>query len=308
MKNGKVAVIGLAGQSAFMTAQHFPEPGETVSCGSLFFEPGGKGYNQAIACARMGVKTVFVGAVGDDANGEACRRGLEKEGIITRLVKKKESTAFAVITTVPDGENTVQVFSGASKGLEETDLYEESIQKELTDCDYLLIQNELSEDCLRACLKLAGKMNIPVILNPAPAKNIAVELLGECELVTPNYGEAKHLAGFLENEQPSEPELVEALRKYRVKRAIITMGGKGSLLMDEQGYKRIPAFSIGKAIDTTGAGDTFNGTLAAALALENRLETAVRLAAVAAGISVTRRGAAGSIPTKTEVMSYDQHH
>ena len=165
--NGKVAVIGLAGQSAFMTADHFPEPGETITCGSLFFEPGGKGYNQAIACARMGVQTVFIGAVGDDVNAEECRCGLEKEGIISCLVKKKEPTAYAVITTDSEGENTVQVFGGASKSLGEADLYEDSIWREMKGCDYLLIQNELSEACLRASLKAAKELNIPVILNPA---------------------------------------------------------------------------------------------------------------------------------------------
>lgn len=307
-KNGKVAVIGLAGQSAFMTAEHFPEPGETIACGSLFFEPGGKGYNQAIACTRMGVQTVFVGAVGEDANAEECRRGLEREGIVTCLVKKKEPTAYAVITTISGGENTVQVFGGASKCLDEADLVEERVRRELKDCDYLLIQNELSEECLRASLRTASELNIPVILNPAPAENIPEDLLSRCELITPNFGEAKQLAGFSPGESPEEQELADALRKRGIRKAVVTLGGKGALLIREDGCEAVPAFFCGTAVDTTGAGDTFNGTLAAALSLGKSMKEAVRLAAVAAGISVTRKGAAGSIPNKTEVMNYDENH
>lgn len=304
MSKGKVAVIGLAGQSAFLTAEHFPNPGETISCSSLFFEPGGKGYNQAIACARMGVQTVFIGAVGNDAGGEECRRALEREGILTCLVKKKVPTAYAVITTIPDGENTVEVFSGAARELDVSDLYEEAIQKELKECDYLLLQNELSADCLKASLELAKELNLPVILNPAPADQIPAGFLSRCQLITPNYGEACALAGFTDTDKPSEQELMEAFHKKNIKKAVITLGGQGSLLIDETGYQKIPVFSYGTAVDTTGAGDTFNGTLTAGLALGETLENAVRLAAIAAGIGVTRKGAAGSIPQKDEVMKY----
>lgn len=303
-KNGKVAVIGLAGQSAFMAADHFPAPGETIACSSLFFELGGKGYNQAIACSRMGVKTVFIGAVGDDANGAECKAALEKEGITACLIKKTEPTAYAVITTRVDSENTVSVYSGAAKCLCGEDLQREEIRKELADCDYLLLQNELSAECLEASFALARQLQIPVIFNPAPADHIRKELFGGCEVITPNYGEAKTLAGFAAEEEVSEEDFLEALRKLGVKKAVITMGSKGALLVDGKKTSRIPAVSCGKAIDTTGAGDTFNGTLTAAFALGKSLEAAVKLAAIAAGISVTRRGAAGSIPLADELKEF----
>ena len=303
-KNKKVAVIGLAGQSAFMTAHHFPTPGETIACSSLFFEPGGKGYNQAIACARMGVETVFIGAVGDDANGAACKAGLEKEGITACLTKKDEPTAYAVITTREDSENTVSVYSGAAKYLSGEDLQRDEVRRELIDCDFLLLQNELSVECLKASFALACRLQIPVIFNPAPADHIPQECLRSCEVITPNYGEAKTLAGFAAEEEVSEEELLEALKKLGVKRAVITMGSKGALLIDEGTAGRIPAVFCGTAIDTTGAGDTFNGSLIAALALGKSLKEAAGIAAVAAGISVTRRGAAGSIPSSDEVNAY----
>lgn len=303
-KKGKVAVIGLAGQSAFMTADHFPAPGETISCSSLFFELGGKGYNQAIACARMGVETIFIGAVGDDANGAEGKAALEKEGITACLVRKPEPTAYAVITTRADSENTVAVYSGAAKSLSGEDLQSEAIRNEIADCDYLLLQNELSGECLEASFALSHELHIPVIFNPAPADHIPRELIVGCEMITPNYGEAKTLAGFAESEEPSEQDFLGAVRKLGVKKAVITMGSRGALLIDEEKVSRIPAVSCGKTIDTTGAGDTFNGTLTAALALGKSLEEAAKLAAIAAGISVTRRGAAGSIPTAEELKEY----
>lgn len=300
-KNAKVTVIGLAGQSAFFKTEHFPLPGETIACASLFFEPGGKGYNQAIACARMGGDTTFIGAVGEDENADVCRKGLEKEGIRTYLIPKQIPTAYAVITTDLDGENTVQVFPGAANELEAADLYTEEVQQIIKDSDYLLLQNELSLDCLKAAIEIAKMHHVPIILNPAPAENLPVEILEDCEVITPNYGEAKMLFGYQQTEDPSEEALLERVLKTGVKCAVITMGARGALLLDENGYRRIPAFFFDKAVDTTGAGDTFNGVLCAALAAGKGLDEAAELAAIAAGISVTRPGAAGSIPEQAEV-------
>lgn len=304
MNRGKVAVIGLGGQSAFLAADHFPAPGETISCNSLFFEPGGKGYNQAIACARLGVGTLFIGAVGNDSSAKECRQALEQEGIKVHFVEKSQPTAYAVITTIPSGENTVQVFGGASKCLTESDLREKALVNELQEYDYILLQNELSPDCLNAAVKMAKELGIAVVLNPAPAENISPELFRACDVITPNYGEAKYLTGFADDEEPSEQELVNAFKKMGAKNVVVTMGSRGALIIDEKGYKLIPAFQCGEAVDTTGAGDTFNGTLTAALAMNKNLEEAARIAVVAAGISVTRHGAASSVPFKIEVVQY----
>ena len=304
MKRCKVGIIGLTGQSAFLTAEHFPRPGATISCTSLFFEPGGKGHNQAVACARMGVETVFVGAVGRDVNGEACRVALEQEGITACLIQKKEPTAFAVITTAADGENTVEVFRGATGKMQAADLQKERIRDSIRDCDYLLLQNELPYDCLEESLKLAREYGVKVIFNPAPAEELSQELLSMCEIVTPNYGEAKKLAGYSDDDKPTDEELGAFFRKNKIKNGIITMGDRGVLLIKEEGCKRIPAVTCGAVLDTTGAGDTFNGALAAAFAMGESMETAVKTAVVAAGISVTRRGAAGSVPRKEEVKKF----
>ena len=301
MKQRKVGVIGLGGQSAFLKAEHFPDPGETVSCSDLFFELGGKGYNQAVACARMGVKTLFIGAVGDDVNGKLCQDDLEAEQIETCLILKPLPTAYAVITTVADGENTVQVCPGAAKALTADDLRLPAVSQTLQECDMLLLQNELSSACLVGAVELAQEMNIPVVLNPAPAENISVDLLKKCFLITPNYGEAKALAGFAAGQEVSDQELCDAFYRLGLPKAVITMGAKGALVIENGSFHHIPPFSMGKAVDTTGAGDTFNGVLVASLVSGSDLEDACRTAAVASGIGVTRPGARGSIPFAHEV-------
>lgn len=306
MNKPKIGVIGLGGQSAFLSAHRFPAPGETVSCRELFFELGGKGYNQAVACARMGVETVFIGAVGQDDNGKACREDLLRKGVLPCLIEKNIPTAYAVIMTDSSGENTVSVFPGAAKAITPGDLRSEDVFAQLRTCTCLLLQNELSADCLLEACKIGQELKLPVIFNPAPAENVPMEAIACSALITPNYGEAKHLTGFAEQEQPTGEEIAERFQKKGVQNAVITMGRQGALVLEQGRTQRIPAFSLGQAVDTTGAGDTFNGFLTAALAMGKGLCEAARLAAVAAGISVTRHGAAGSIPTKAEVDEYEK--
>lgn len=303
MSRGKVCVIGLTGQSAFLKTDHFPRPGETVSCASLFFEPGGKGHNQAVACARMGAETVFIGAVGEDANAEACRSALEREGIAACLIPKKEPTAFASITTDGTGENTVEVYTGAAGLLAPGDLAGNEIRKRVEDCAWFLLQNELSLECLEASLRLAASVGGRVILNPAPAENLTEAMLEQCDIITPNYGEAAALAGWPADRRPADEKLCACFSKRRNGDTLITLGGEGVWLIRNGVCRHMGAYSHGPVVDTTGAGDTFNGVLAAILAGGGTLEEAAGAAVIAAGISVTRRGAAGSIPTGTEVRN-----
>lgn len=301
-KRGKVAVVGLTGQSAFLQTEYFPRPGETVSCHGLFFEPGGKGHNQAIACRRTGTGTLFISAVGEDANGESCRAALCREGIETCLIKKEAPTAFAVITTAADGENVVEVYGGAAGELRKGDLERKDVREGIQSCDYLLLQNELPEGCLETAIDIARDSGVSVILNPAPAGNLEPSLLSRCRIVTPNYGEAKQLAGFGPEEEPSAERLARFFRESGVENTVITMGSRGALLITKSLCRMVPAFSAGPVVDTTGAGDTFNGVLAGMLAGGASLEQAVSTAATAAGISVTRAGAAGSIPAMAEIL------
>ena len=301
MKEPRIGVIGLGGQSAFLSAHHFPAPGETISCRGLFFEPGGKGYNQAIACARMGVPTVFIGAMGKDDNAEVCRKDLINQGVTPCLVEKEVPTAYAVITTDERGENTVSVFPGAAKELTPEDLRSDAVMAQLAQCNCLLLQNELTPECLLEAICIGKELEIPVIFNPAPADNVPLEALKKSHWITPNYGEAKWLTGFSQEEMPTARFLADRFREMGILQGVITMGSKGAAVMEAGKVTRIPPFTYGQAIDTTGAGDTFNGVLAAGLASGIQIQKAALYAAVAAGISVTQQGAAGSIPTKEEI-------
>ena len=289
-----------------MAAEHFPAPGETVPCTRLFFEPGGKGYNQAIACARMGVQTVFIGAVGKDGNANACRDLLCRENVIPCLTEKEMPTAFAVITTDRDGENTVSVFPGAAKALTAEDLREETVMAQLRECTVLLLQNELSLSCLTEACRIGQELDVPVILNPAPASELPWELLRACAWITPNYGEAKCLTGFSEQDQPTAEELADRFARHGVTRVIVTVGSRGAVISESGKVRHIPPFTLCPPVDTTGAGDTFNGVLTAMLAMGKEISEAAAAASVAAGISVTRPGAVGSIPTKAEVEAYSR--
>lgn len=303
MKRPRIGVIGLGGQSAFLSAERLPSPGQTVSCNDLFFELGGKGYNQAIACARMGVDTVFVGAVGNDAYGEACAAELRENGITACLVKKNVPTAFATITTAQNAENTVAVFPGAAKALTPEDLRTPYVMDELKQCTCLLLQNEIARPCLEEACRIGKELGIPVYLNPAPAEGLSWDILKKCQLITPNYGEALQLAEFTAKDILDGETLAKIFKKKGIARAVITMGAQGALLMEQDEVKMIPSFSFEVSVDTTGAGDTFNGYLVGGLASGMSLYEAACLATVAAGISVTRHGAAGSIPFIAEVNS-----
>ncbi len=299
-KMGKVLVVGLVGQSVFLSTDHFPLPGETIQSHSLFFEPGGKGMNQAVACHKFGADTIFMGAVGRDANGQACKDEVARFGIKSHWIEKDEPTAFAVITTDRKGENTVNVYGGANKALTIADVTGPQVREYIQDCDYLLLQNELPTEVLIALAKAAEEYKTPIVWNPAPAKSISREILLRASVITPNYGEAKALAGFCEEDQPTDEEFAERLQEMGIRKAVITLGKEGALLIDAQGQRRIPACIVGEAIDTTGAGDCFNGTLTACLADGMCLDEAVRWASAAAGISVTRRGATACVPSYEE--------
>ena len=271
----KVAVIGMVGNSAFLSVDHFHRPGETVVADSVHYEPGGKGYNQAVAAGRYGVETSFLGAVGTEFY-EEIRDFLLKDGITPVLCRKDAPTAFAAILTDAKGENRVTVYQGATLAAEDLEGYAQYI----ADADVLLLSNEIPETVNIAAAKLAAKHGTFVILNPAPARPVPEELSRYVGLFTPNEHEALTL-GERQN-------------------MVVTLGGDGCLL--RQTGVRIPAARVEKVVDTTGAGDTFNGVLAAELAKGTALPQAAERAVVAAGISVTRPFAATAVPYGQEVQ------
>ncbi len=265
----RVAIIGLAGTSVFLRVPRFHSGGETVHADSLHVEYGGKGFNQAVAAARHGAKVSFLTAVGA-SDADPVRDLLEDEGVACRAVVPGGESAYAVILTDAAGANQVTVFPGPRLTPENVD----DFASEVASADILLLTNEVPEEVNVRAAKIAVDGGTRVILNPAPARPIP-DALAQCvSLYTPN-----------EFETDGIPDGAEA---------VVTLGAAGCLIR-RTGW-RIPAKSYGPAIDTTGAGDTFSGVLAAFLSRGLPLEEAAKAATDAAARSVTKPYVLSSIP------------
>lgn len=298
MKKKKIIFIGLCGQSVFLDVDHFHVPGETVHAERIFTEPGGKGYNQAVAAQRLGAQSVFIGCVGEDADGRMCEDFLKNEGIIPMMqYEKKSNTAYACILTDSAGENRVTVYRGASDCLSAE--FINGCANEITSADMLVIGFECPMDATLRAAQIAFDNKVPVILNPAPARSIDIEFLKKCYLITPNRQEAAELFGL--SDDISVCELAKAVIGAGMSRAVITLGGDGALLIENGEALLYPALPV-KAVDTTGAGDTFNGAVAKAIACGDDLTTAVSYAMNAAALSVSHAHVMESLPTEEELL------
>jgi len=272
----KISVIGICGNSIFMNVDHFHQKGETVSAESVFEEIGGKGFNQAVTCAKMGAEVSFLGAIGDDSDGEKCIEAAKEFGINGFFaVKSGIRTTFAVILTDKNGENKVTAYKSAE--LVEDDVI--SFEEEIKSSDILLLQHEVPKEANCLAVEIARKHNVRVILNPAPIRDIPESIAKSVFVVTPNEQENR------------------AIETKRFKNVITTLGNKGCSINDETFIKAMDVTPV----DTTGAGDTFNGVLAVFLAEGKDLETAARYAVCASGLSVTKKGVLNSIPTREQI-------
>lgn len=272
----KVSVIGICGNSVFMYADHFHENGETLVADSVFEEVGGKGINQAVAAKRMGAGVSFLAAIGDDENGKKCIYAAKKNGINAAFkTKHGKATPFAFILTDKNGENRVTEYKSAE--LDESDVL--SFEKEIASSDILLLQQEVPSAVNEKAVEIAEKHNVTVILNPAPIRHISDEIAGKVFAVTPNEQET------------------QAIYINRFKNCITTLGKKGCLINGKVSVQGIKV----KAVDTTGAGDTFNGVLAVCIAEGMELKEACKYAVTASGISVSRKYVLNSIPYRNEI-------
>ncbi len=269
----KVAVIGIVGNSVFMPVEEFHKGGETVVATDIHFEWGGKGCNQAVAASRMGVEVAFLAAVGVEDKAKIAEF-LHAERIQPVLITKSTPSAFATILTDRHGTNHVTVYHGAKLAKEDVSAFEAHIRT----ADILLINNEVDEEVNLEATKLAQKYGVKIVLNPAPYRKTDKVLLDRVSIFTPNEHEAEGLEGYTG--------------------IIQTLGGRGCWIKAED--KIIPAMPV-QAVDTTGAGDTFNGTLCAELAMGATLTNAVQTAVRASGYSVTKRGVMSSIPYRKDL-------
>lgn len=301
MKRNKIVVIGSTNMDMVVKASHIPVPGETVLGGAFLMNPGGKGANQAVSIARLGGEITFISKVGNDVFGRQSIQAFEEEGIDISGVLSDHSvpSGVALITVDELGENSIVVASGANLNLTPDDV--EKYLEKIPNIGILLMQLEIPMETVKFAAQYASSKGIQVILNPAPANALIPELFRMIDIITPNSNEAEMLTGIAVNDVDTARKAAESLHQQGVKNVAITLGAKGAVLLNEEGFYVIPATKV-EAVDTTAAGDVFNGALALAIAEDKDLLSAVQFACKAASITATRMGAQSSIPYRKELI------
>ncbi len=297
----QIVVVGSTNTDMVVKAARIPAPGETILGGRFLMNPGGKGANQAVAAARLGAEVVFIAKVGDDLFGREAKALFAKENICTDyvLTDPSEPSGVALIMVDAKGENCIAVASGANGTLMPEDI--EGLEGVIAQSDMLLMQLETPLETVRYAADVAVNLGVPVILNPAPACELPSDLYDCLEVITPNESEAELLTNIKVTDEASAEAAARVLCDKGVRQVVITMGAKGAYVFDGEDGVMVPAFKV-EAVDTTAAGDVFNGALAVALTEELELEEAVRFASKAASISVTRMGAQASAPRREELV------
>ena len=300
MTRNSILVVGSSNTDMIIKMERIPKPGETIIGGEFASAAGGKGANQAVGAARAGGAVTFIARIGQDMFGDKAIAGFIAEGInVDYVVRDRTSpSGVALIFVGQNGGNSIAVASGANAMLTPADV--RKARSAFRRAGVVLLQLETPLDTVEAAAELAVEAGAHVILNPAPARPLPDKLLRRVYLLTPNESEAELLTGVSVDNADGAAKAADALLARGVQNVIITMGARGALVVGEDLRQLIPAFKV-KAVDTTGAGDVFNGALALGLAEGRPLLAASRFASAAAAISVTRMGAQASAPTRKEI-------
>jgi ribokinase len=301
----RILVVGSSNTDLIIRAPEIPRPGETLLGGEFSAVPGGKGANQAVAAARAGGNVVFIAAVGDDSYGTEAIKGYRLDHINTEDIKvcKDIPSGVAMITVSHGGENAITVAPGANSHLEPDDL--EETEEAFDEAELMLVQLEIPVETVSKAIELCNEFNTRVILNPAPATTLPVKLLAGTDILTPNETEAEILTGIVICNESDAVKAADHLHQLGVKTVIITLGAGGAYLSDPASgvRKMVPGFKV-TPVDSTAAGDVFNGQLAVALTEGKSLEDAVVIAHAAAALSVQKMGAQSSIPMREETNHF----
>lgn len=291
-----IVVFGSINMDLVAHTPQLPKPGETLIGHSFSTVPGGKGANQAVACARLGVKTRMVGKVGGDVFGIAFRENLAVTGVDTTFVATDAAVAsgIALIAVDDDAENNIIVVPGANGTIGEADLLR--LEQALDKANLLLLQLEIPLEMVVAAAKIAQQKKVTVILDPAPACQLPDELYPLIDILTPNESEAAMLVGFPVNNRESAEKAARVLSEKGVSRLIIKMSAKGVFALDSQRSQSYPAIPV-TAIDTVAAGDAFNGALGAGLSDGKSFDEAIRWGLAGGALAVTKAGAQAAMPT-----------
>jgi ribokinase len=295
LKSKKITVLGSINMDLVTFTNRVPVMGETVMGESFHTIPGGKGANQAVAAARLGAETYLIGCVGNDSFGTDLLQHLKNQGVHTDYVEPvtHASTGTASIT-ISNGDNHIIVVPGANYAV--TPDFVAKQEQVIAESDLLMLQLEIPIESVEKAVELANKHHVKVILNPAPIQPLSKELIQKVDYLTPNEYEQQLL---LNSNEWTEEEREEMMAK-----CIITRGSKG-ITFYQNGQKELPSYKV-KVVDTTGAGDSFNGALAVSLSEGAALEDACQFAIAVGALSVTKLGAQGGMPTKEEVHAFLQ--
>ncbi|MBU9843051.1 MULTISPECIES: ribokinase [Rahnella] len=299
---GKVCILGSFNVDIVAKVERFPKGGESLLALGSTLGPGGKGANQATAVSRAGARVHFVSKVGKDQFSQFAYDHLTSSEIhsFTLYQSDTEPTGNAIIyVSQENGENMIAIYSGANKTISEDEVA--AIAPELEDSDVLLVQLENNFAATLSAMKLAKALGVKVILNPAPFSSHALECLEYVDVITPNETEASQLSGIDVKDLASAKEAAQRIVSQGARRVIITMGSRGALLFDGNQFQHIPAFPA-LSVDTTGAGDAFNGALASGIANGQSLVQAATYAAAFASLAVEREGAS-NMPDKAQVSA-----
>lgn len=295
----KILVIGSIGMDFVTFMKAMPAPGETIKGVRFQTNPGGKGNNQAIAAALSGGKTTFVGAVGDEPNGKILEQVLKDKGVEPRLkVVPNETCQSATILIDEKGENRIVIVPGANDCLLKSDI--DANSKLIDENDIIVFQLETPLPTVEYAVDYAYKKNKIIILNPAPGAKLPADLLKKVTYLTPNETELEKLTDMNTSTNEGILKAGKKLVDLGVKNLLVTIGKQGVYYMTKETQEIIPSFAV-NPIDTTAAGDCFNGVFATSLSKGLKIKEAVRYANLAASICVTRRGAVPSLPTREEI-------
>ena len=298
-----VVVLGSINVDTTYHVNRFPQPGETIAAQSKSSAPGGKGANQAVAAARSGAQTAFVGAVGSDNEGQYMLEALKENDIDTSHINidKYHGTGSAAITLDANGQNDIMVYGGVNQAMQPGEFGD--LSELLAHTDFLIAQFETPQAVALDLFKQAKKQGVTTVLNPAPAHEIMPELLQYTDVIAPNETECALLTGIELTDEDSMLKSADYFRERGVKHLLITLGDRGVFYATPDDHGLVPAFKV-KAVDTTAAGDTFIGALCSQLEKDlTNVEDSLRYAQRASSLAVQRMGAMPSIPTGEDVKA-----
>ncbi|MEH7251414.1 ribokinase [Neobacillus niacini] len=298
----KIVVLGSLNMDMVLTTERLPVIGETIHGDHIHYMMGGKGSNQAVAASRMGISTSLIGCVGNDTFGEKILKHLSEEKLDISSVKS-EKNIFTGIATVfkTKSDNAIVVIPGANECCDQR-VVEENIEM-INQADVLLTQLEIPMETVTFALKKAKEFGVQTIVNPAPYKELPTELFEFIDYITPNETEFESMVGrTIENPEHLEIEMLAWSKKYNVN-LIVTRGSRGSSYIENGKVHTVPCIHV-DVVDTTGAGDTFNGILAYAIAEEMKLQEAIMMAGAGASLSTTALGAQSGMPSIEELKRF----